>query len=253
MADDGNADEGKVKAKRKPRRPNTQPVPPPVKPKELRKPPRKKEPRSRGEKPEVAAKRKAQVEKLNRQAAGKAAGVNLEIPNLGPLPFDVPRPLRGAYHPRFFAFMRVLGAGGTVMQAAAAGQYNEVHAYRLWRKPETQALLSEIQAARLEQAARDMTDLRHLALRTVRELLESPDTPRAVKRTLSVNVLDRSGFSPQHRLQIDTTVRQAPMAALTVDELLFDLRKALALEDLPAEEIDRRIIEARAQLPHDLG
>lgn len=146
-----------------------------------------------------------------------------------------------------------LGAGKTVREAAAEARYSETHAFKLWRKPEIKDLMAEIQSARIEHAGRAMAELRGLALVRAVAMLRDPKTPPAVAAALIRTTLDRSGFSPQHRLQIDATVKSAPMAAMTSDELIHDLRLTLARENLTAEEIELKVIEARAMLPHDLG
>jgi hypothetical protein len=43
------------------------------------------------------------------------------------------------------------------------------------------------------------------------------------------------------------------MAAMTSADLIADLRLTLAREGLTAEEIEIKVFEARALLPHDLG
>ena len=166
---------------------------------------------------------------------------------------EIPPPTQGAHSPKYFGFLLAIAEGLGPSAAARRTGYTERAGHALWRKPETQADVRRIQDAQMEAHTRKINQLRGLALARLEDLLLDPETPAATVASVGRDILDRSGMSAQHRVEVEATVRQAPMAALTAEELLLNLRKALALEDLPAEEIDRRIIEARAQLPHDLG
>ena len=105
----------------------------------------------------------------------------------------------------------------------------------------------------MEAHVRKINHLRGLALVRAEDILLDPETPPATVASLVVNIFDRSGLSAQHRVELDATVRQAPMAAMTSDELIADLRLTLAREGLTAEDIELKVTEARAMLPRDLG
>ncbi len=259
MGEDDTKEQPREKAARKPRRGNLEIVPPPVrakKPKKRKKAPKratvKKAVKVEGQ-PQAGAKGPAAPNSPPPKAPTRRIVSPARPPEAGfsPPAFDVPRPSRGIHSPQFFAFAMALGAGKTVREAAAEARYSETHAFKLWRKPEVKDLMAEIQSSRIEHAGRTMAELRGLALVRAVAMIRDPKTPPAVAASLIRTVFDRSGFSPQHRLQIDATVKTAPMAAMTADELLADLRLEYARAGLPAEEIEAKLIEARAMLPDD--
>jgi hypothetical protein len=164
---------------------------------------------------------------------------------------EIPPPTRGAHSPKYFNFLLAIAEGLTPSAASRRSGYSEQAGHRLWRNPETQQEVARIQAAMLEAHTRKIAHLRGLALARAEDILLDPETPAATVAALARDILDRSGLSASSRVQIDATVKTAPMAAMTADELLADLRLEYARAGLPAEEIEAKLIEARAMLPDD--